>query len=117
MFFTTEIIISGLEDGPLIVGQPATLRCIASIPVSSLEWRDQSSLLITSDAMNLTVLEYMISVVTDDLQGHLLSCTAVAGDAVYTKMVELQVKGLCAYFAILRFQYINYKPDLILHPL
>ena len=107
MFFTTEIIISSLEDGPLTIGQPATLRCITSIPVSSLEWRDQSSLLIMSDdAMNLTVLEYMISVVTDDLQGHLLSCTAVAGDAVYTKMVELQVIGVCAYVAIWRFQYI-----------
>ena len=44
--------------------------------------------------MNLTVLEYTIPLVTDDLQGQQFTCIAVAGDATYTETVDIQVQGI-----------------------
>ena len=62
--------------------------------MDSIEWRDQSSELNMSSAMNLTVLEYTIPLVKDDLQGQQFTCIAVAGDAMYTETIEIQVTGI-----------------------
>ena len=87
----TGISIYGLED-PLTVGQSATISCMTNISVTSIEWRDQSSQLIMSTAVNLTALEYTIPLVTDDLQGQQFTCIALAGPATYA--VEVQVQGM-----------------------
>ena len=90
----TGITITGLES-PLTVGhQNATISCMANIPVDSIEWRDQSSVLNTSSDMDLTELEYTIPLVRDDLQGDQFTCTAVAGDAMYTETVVIQATGI-----------------------
>ena len=90
-FFVTGIILSGLEQ-PLTVGQSATISCMTNVPVSSIEWRCQSSTVLASIA-DQTVLNYIIPPVRDDLQGQQLTCRAVAGTTVYTETVTLQVTG------------------------
>ena len=62
--------------------------------MDSIEWRNQSSELNMSSAMNLTVLEYTIPLVKDDLQGQRFTCIAVVGDAMYTETIEIQVTGI-----------------------
>ena len=66
---------------------------MTNIPVTSIEWKDQLSQLIMNTAMNLTVLEYTIPLVTDDLQGQQYSCIAVAGPTIYTQILDIQVQG------------------------
>ena len=90
-FFVTGITISGLEQ-PLTVGQSATISCMTNEPVSSIEWRYQSSTVLASIA-DQTVLNYVIPPVRDELQGQQLTCRAVAGAAVYTETVTLRVTG------------------------
>ena len=60
-------------------------------PVSSIEWRDQSSTVLAS-ATDQTVVEYTIPLVRDDFQGLQLTCRAVAG-TIYNETVELRVAG------------------------
>ena len=91
--FNTGITLSGLES-PLTVGQPATITCTTNIEVSSIEWMDQSSAVLSS-ATDQTVVEYTIPLVRDDLQGLQYTCRAVAGDTIYTETVEIQVVGKC----------------------
>ena len=86
----TGITLSGLDE-PLTVGQSATIRCMTNKPVTSIEWRDQLSdvLASTTDSM---VLEYNISIVTDDLQGQQFTCVAVAtSDTTTTEYIEIAV--------------------------
>ena len=90
-FFVTGITLSGL-DQPLTVGQSATISCMTNVPVSSIEWKYQSSSVLASVA-DQTVLNYTIPPVTDDLQGRQLTCRAVAGTTVYTETVTIQVTG------------------------
>ena len=65
-----------------------------NIPVNSIEWRNETSTLKTSTAANVTVLEYTIDPVKDDLDGHYLTCVAVAGDSEYTEMEVVDVEGM-----------------------
>ena len=65
---------------------------MTNVPVSSIEWRDQSSTVL-ANATDQTVLNYTIRPVTDDLQGRQLTCGAVAGTTVYTETVTIQVTG------------------------
>ena len=65
---------------------------MANVPVSSIEWRDQSSTVLAS-ATDQTVVEYTIPLVRDDLQGLQLTCRAVAGATTYTVTTEIQVAG------------------------
>ena len=67
LVFAIGITISGL-DSPLSIGQSATIKCITNIPVTSIEWRDQSSD-VQNDTADQAVLKYTIPLVTDDLQG------------------------------------------------
>ena len=84
---------------------------MTNIPVTSIEWRDQSSQLTMSTAVNLTVLEFMISVVTDDLQGQRFTCIAVAGDTTYTQILEIQVQGMNSNVMVISRKSISlYSP-------
>ena len=83
--------MSGLV-GPLTVGQSATITCMTDIPVTSLEWRDQSPAALAS-ATDQRVLDYTISPVTDDLLGHQLTCVAIAGATMYSETVEILIES------------------------
>ena len=94
MIFLTGITVTGLES-PLTVGhQNVIISCVTNIPVDSIEWSNESSLLTMSSDMDLRVLEYTIPLVRDDLQGDQFTCTAVAGDAMYTETVVIQATGI-----------------------
>ena len=97
--FITGITLSGL-DPPLTVGQSATITCTTNIEVSSIEWRDETSAVLSS-ATDQTVVEYTIPLVRDDLQGLQYTCRAVAGTTTYTETVEIQVvsKFMSRHFA------------------
>ena len=79
-------------EQPLTVGQSATISCTTNVPVSSIEWRDQSSTVLAS-ATDQRVVEYTIPLVRDDLQGLQLACRAMTGATVYTVTIEIQVAG------------------------
>ena len=64
---------------------------MTNVPVSSIEWRDQSSTVLNR-ATDQTVVDYAIFP-KDDLQGRQLTCRAVAGTIVYTETVTIQVTG------------------------
>ena len=85
--------MSGLV-GPLTVGQSATITCMTDIPVTSIEWRDQSSDVLASTSEQM-VLDYTIFPVTDDLQGHQLTCVAMAGATIYSETVEILIESKC----------------------
>ena len=93
-FHISGITITGLET-PLVVGQSAaTISCMTNIAVNSIEWRNESSQLIMSDAGDLMELQYTIDLVTDDLQGQEFTCIAIAGNTVYNETVIIQVQGM-----------------------
>ena len=98
-FCTSGITIFGLED-PLVLRQSVTISCMTDLPVSSIEWRNQSSQLsvTTSDTPDLTVLEYTIALVTLDLQEQNFTCIVMAGDATYMKTVYIEVQGILFCF-------------------
>ena len=92
--YISGITISGLET-PLIVGQSAaTISCMTNIAVNSIEWRDQSSELIMSDATDLMELQYTIDLVIDDLQDQEFTCIAIADTSIYNETVIIQVQGI-----------------------
>jgi hypothetical protein len=84
------ITVSG-EDS-LTVGQSGTISCRTNVGVSSIEWRNQSTMLASSSSDNLTLLEYTFPLVTDDLHEQQYTCTAVAGADTYDETVSLVVK-------------------------
>ena len=95
LYFNTGITLSGLEQA-LTVGKSATINCTTNIEVSSIEWRDQSSAVLSSTVSEGThsMLNYTIKPVSDDLQGQEYSCTAEAEDGTkYTESVQIQVVG------------------------
>ena len=82
----------------LTVGQSATITCSANIEVSSIEWRDQTSAVLSSTMSGgaHSMLDYTIDLVSDDLQGQEYSCNAeVADGTVYTETVRIEVVGKC----------------------
>ena len=87
------ITIFGLY-GTLTVGQSAIIKCMINIAVSSIEWKNETSTLASISAANLTVLEYTIDPVKDDLQGQELTCVAVAGDSEYTETEVVDLRGM-----------------------
>ena len=87
--------LSGLNKA-LVVGLSATIHCTMNVPVTDIEWRDQSSAVLNYTA-NQRALDYNISLVTDDLQGQQFTCVAMAGSTTYTETVEVQVEGKCSY--------------------
>ena len=68
---------------------------MTNIAVSSIEWRNETYTLKTSTGANVTVLEYTIDPVKDDLEGHNLTCVAVTGTTVYTETEVVDVEGMC----------------------
>ena len=93
LYFITGITLSGVNQA-LTVGQSATITCSTNIEVSSIEWRDQSTAVLSS-ATDQTVVEYSIPLVRDDLHGLQYTCKAVAGTTIYTETVQIQVVGKC----------------------
>ena len=85
-------IITGL-DSPLTVGKPATITCTTKESASSIEWRNESNQLNISSSGSATELDYTISLVTDDLQGQIFTCTAVVRNVTDTEYVRVSVKG------------------------
>ena len=75
---------------------------MTNLPVSSVEWRNETSTLSNISADNLTVLEYSIDPVKDELQGQKLTCVAVAGGTEYTKGQIVQVQGILQYEVCVR---------------
>ena len=95
LYFITGITLSGV-DQVLTVGQSATITCSTNIEVSSIEWRDQSSSVLSSTRSGGThlMLDYTIHPVSDDLQGQEYLCTAEAADGtMYTETVQIEVVG------------------------
>ena len=76
------------------MGQSANISCVTNIPVTSIQWSNETSVLKSSSADNLTVLEYTIPLVRDDLQGQRLTCTPMAGATTYTETRVVEVKGM-----------------------
>ena len=95
--FNTGIILSGLNQA-LTIGQSAIITCSTNIEVSSIEWRDQTSAVLSSTMSGgaHSMLDYTIDLVSDDLQGQEYSCNAeVADGTVYTETVRIEVVGKC----------------------
>ena len=95
LYFITGITLSGLEQA-LTVGQSATITCSTNIEVSSIEWRDQSTAVLSSTISGGThsMLDYTIDLVSDDLQEQEYSCTAEAPDGTeYIETVQIEVVG------------------------
>ena len=88
------VTITGL-NGTLTVGESANINCMTNIPVSSIKWRDETSTLANITGANVTLLEYTIDPVKDDLQGQRLTCVAVAGTSVYSETEVVAVRGMC----------------------
>ena len=61
---------------------------MTNLPVSSIEWRNETSTLSNISADSVTLLEYSIDPVKDELQGQKLTCVAVAGGK--GQIVEVQ---------------------------
>ena len=95
---------------PLTVGQSATINCMTNVAVDTIEWRNQSSSLsFINNVTNLTMLQYTIALVMDDLQGEQFTCIAVAGGTTYNESFTLKVQGtyhdmtvyiMCTHFII-----------------
>ena len=63
--------------------------------MDSIEWRDNSSsLLITSIDDNLMELQYIITGVTEHMQGQIFTCIVTVGDYSYTKRVTIDIEGI-----------------------
>ena len=60
---------------------------------------------MSGEDMNLMMLEYTITQVTDDLQGQQFTCIAVAGNATYNETVDIQVEGRNMYHIIVLVMY------------
>ena len=86
---TPGIVITGLEQ-PLIVGQSANLSCITNELASFIEWKNQTLMI---NATNVTALNYPIPLVTDEMQGETLTCTATVSNTRDTERVMLIVTG------------------------
>ena len=94
MIFLTGITITGLETALTVGHQNVIISCMTNITMDSIEWRNQSSVLNMSSDMNLTVLEYTIPLVRDDVQGELFTCTAVDGGTTYAERDDIEVTGI-----------------------
>ena len=67
---------------------------MTNIAVDSIELRNQSSsLLIINNVTNLTMLQYTIALVMDDLKGEQFTCIAVSGATKYNESFTLKVQG------------------------
>ena len=67
---------------------------MTNVVVDSIELRNQSSsLLIINNVTNLTILQYTIALVMDDLQGEQFTCIAVSGVTKYNESFTVKVQG------------------------
>ena len=101
------VTITGLKES-------ANISCMTNIPVSSIKWRDETSTLDEISATNVTLLEYTIDPVKDDLQGHRLACVALAGTTVYIESQIVAVRGTYMYVWYEVYMY-SITPSLQYH--
>ena len=101
-FYISGVMFSGL---PLTVGQSATINCMTNVAVDTIELRNQSSSLsFINNVTNLTMLQYTIDLVMDDLQGVQFTCIAVAGDMKYIENIVIEVQGI-KLFHVMAYTY------------
>ena len=82
---------------------------MTNIPVSSIELRNETSTLKSISGDSVTVLEYSIDLVKDNLQGQRLTCVAVGDDTVYTETAVVTVKSMSSKKMCDNFQ-LNFSP-------
>ena len=108
-----DVNIYGLNH-TLTIGVTIIIMCMTNIPVSSIEWKNGTSTLANISAANLTVLEYTIDPVKDDLQGQELTCLAVADDGtVYTESQTVNVEGISGVTLCVIVFYRSYLSSTI----
>ena len=89
------ITITGLES-PLTVGESANISCITNEPVFYIQWRNISHNLSSTTEENVTVLNYIIPLVEDDMQGQIYTCVVHLGNIAGTHTATVLAKG--AYY-------------------
>ena len=93
-FAIIGITITGLES-PLTVGESAYISCITNEPVSFIQWRSMSHNLSSTPEGRVTVLNYTISLVKDDMQGQIYTCIAISGNITDSQNATILAKGIC----------------------
>ena len=88
----TGLTITGLESY-LTVGESADISCIINEPVSFIQWRNMSHSLSRTTTENVTVLNYTIPLVKDDMQGQIYTCVAHSGNITDTQTTEILAEG------------------------
>ena len=88
-----DITITGLESS-LTVGGSANISCITNKPVSFIQWRQMSQRLSSTTAENVTVLNYNIPLVKDDMQGQIYTCVTVSGNITDTNNATIIANGI-----------------------
>ena len=86
------ITITGLES-PLTVGESANISCITNEPVSFIQWRNMSHNLTSITEERVTVLNYTIPLVKDDMQGQIYICVALSGNITDTQTATILANG------------------------
>ena len=89
----TGITITGLES-PLTVGESANISCMTNEPVSFIQWRNMFQDISNTAAENVTVLNYTIPLVEDDMQGQIYTCIALSGNINDSQNATILVKGM-----------------------
>ena len=91
--YITGITITGLES-PLTVGESANISCITNEPVSYIQWRNMSHNLSNTTTKDVTVLNYTIPLVKDDMQGQIYTCIALSGNITDSQNATILTKGM-----------------------
>ena len=89
----TGITITGLES-PLTVGETANISCITNKPVSFIQWRNMFQNTSNTATENVTVLNYTIPLVKDDMQGQIYTCIALSGNINNSQNATILTKGM-----------------------
>ena len=93
MFFSIiGITITGLES-PLTVGESANISCITNEAVSFIQWRNMSHNLSSTTEERVTVLNYTIPLVRDDMQGQIYTCVALSRNVTDSQIATILPKG------------------------
>ena len=89
------ITITGLES-PLTVGESANISCITNEPVSFIQWRNMN--LSSTTEGRVTLLNYTIPLVKDDMQGQIYTCIALSGNITDSRTATILAEGV--YFLL-----------------
>ena len=95
-------------ESPLTVGESAKISCITNEPVSFIQWRNISHNLSSTTEERVTVLNYTIPLVKDDMQGQIYTCVALSGIISDTQDATISPKGKYIIDIIIRLFYKSY---------